>query len=99
MQLSASCPDLRMDVPLRLMESRSRSRQGSSRKLRAGKARCVRQVYIWSWQLGKPTGEPVVIRGMAKPGLPAQQQQHMEQFYFTDVDLFLIGEEQEKKDV
>ncbi|MEQ2216000.1 hypothetical protein XENOCAPTIV_009254, partial [Xenoophorus captivus] len=57
MQLSASCPDLRMDVPLRLMESRSRSRQGSSRKLRAGKARCVRQVYIWSRQLGKPTGD------------------------------------------
>ncbi|XP_014865151.1 PREDICTED: tyrosine-protein kinase BAZ1B isoform X1 [Poecilia mexicana] len=49
--------ELRKDMPLRLMECRTRPRQGGSRKLRAEQGRCVRQVYVESRQLRTPSGD------------------------------------------
>lgn len=54
----ASCPALRPNTDvLKLMESKPGSEQGAG--LRAGQTSSVRQVYVQSWQLRKPTGEPV----------------------------------------
>ncbi|TDH15017.1 hypothetical protein EPR50_G00026860 [Perca flavescens] len=42
---------------LKLMESRPRSKQGSSGRLRAGQTSSVRQVFIQSRQIHRPTGD------------------------------------------